>query len=135
MNHYDPFASIASMSYVAEDEIIDDKGTSLLDYLKKNYSLNSTRGGKDIDISIYNDLIDVLRDVYPRDNFVKHINNFDLVSVAKRMMPDEDKMKIEQISNLIKYKKNDDWYYSDRDKYFLTALKSLDKFDEFIDNL
>ena len=135
VNHYDPFASIASMSYVAEDEIIDDKGTSLLDYLKKNYSLNSTRGGKDIDISIYNDLIDVLRDVYPRDNFVKHINNFDLVSVAKRMMPDEDKMKIEQISNLIKYKKNDDWYYSDRDKYFLTALKSLDKFDEFIDNL
>lgn len=135
VKNYDPFASIASLSYIAEDEIIDDKETSLFDYLKKNYSFNSVTNGDSVDINIYNNLIDILQDIYPRDYFVEHINEMDLVSVSKYMMSDEDKMKVEQISNLIKYKKNDDWYYSDRDKYFLTALKSINKFDEFIDNL
>ena len=121
------------MSYVAEDEIIDDNGTSLFAYLKKNYA--NKEDNEDVDIELYEKMINVLQELYPRDCFVEHINDADIVAISKRMMTDIDKMKVEQISNLMKYKENDDWYYSDRDKYFMKALKNIEKFDNFMKSL
>lgn len=133
VEEHNPFATIASMSYVAEDEIIDDNGTSLFAYLKKNYA--NKEDNEDVDIELYEKMINVLQELYPRDCFVEHINDADIVAISKRMMTDRDKMKVEQISNLMKYKENDDWYYSDRDKYFMKALKNIEKFDNFMKSL
>lgn len=124
------FADIASFSYIASDKIINDKGTSLFDYLKEQYARNN-----DVDIDQYNKIISLLQEIYPRDSFTKHVSNEIMVIIAKRMMNDEEIMKVNQIANLMKYKSNDPVYSSDHDKYFFDAIKNIEKFDNFISTL
>lgn len=134
VDDHNGFATIASLSYVASDEVIDDKGTTLFEYLKQEYARHEDY---DIDIKKYDEMIEVLQEIYPRDCFVDHINSTDLAEVSKRMMTYETKSKIDQISNLMRYKEGGSTYgYGyDRDKYFMKSIKNIEKFDDFVNSL